>query len=226
MSRNSCHLTNVNFMLDLNTFKQGVKMVQTMKYWDTYQVPYFSWEHWRSCSILLYFLLASSTLLWSWGALAQFGFETKKLFASCTLEDFSGSILLTAVAISWKETSGLVSWKIHKYSLSAFWAKLRDDATWETAFKLKTRMKQRSYPHILQAVSAVLQWPVLLQRRAHSCINCFLLFVQVTDDFIQTSHQLAALLLLLVWGHTQSHTAWWISLFGFICSLQWHRMNT
>lgn len=54
------------------------------------------------------------------------------------------------------------------------------------------------YPHILQAVGAVLQWPALLQWWSHSRINSLLLFVQVTDNLIQTSHQLAALLLLLV----------------------------
>lgn len=173
-----------------------------MIYWDTYQVPYFSWEPWRSCSILVYFLVTSSTLLWSWGALAQVGFETKKLFASCILEVFPGSILLTAAAMSWGEKSGVVSCKLHKYSLwISFLAKL-------------------SYPHVLQPVSAILQWPVLLQRRAQSSMNGLLLFVQITDDLIQTSHQLAALLLLLVWGHTQStHNI--ISLYSL--EDQWHR---
>lgn len=70
-------------------------------------VTYFSWEHWRSCSTLVYFLLAWSTLLCSWGALVQVGLETKNFCASCTLEDFSGSIFLTAAAMSCRETSAL-----------------------------------------------------------------------------------------------------------------------
>lgn len=65
-------------------------------------LTYFSWESWRSCSTFAYFLLALSTLLLSWGALEQVGFDTKKLFASCTLDVFSGSILLTLAAMSWR----------------------------------------------------------------------------------------------------------------------------
>lgn len=83
----------------------------------------------------------------------------------------------------------------------------------------------RHYLHILHAVGAVLQWPALLQWWAHSRINSLFLFVQVTDNLIQTSHQLAALLLLLVWGDTQTHTTWWASSSGFIHLLQWHRVT-
>lgn len=59
-------------------------------------------------------------------------------------------------------------------------------------------MRWGHYPHLLQAISAVLQWPGLLQWWTDLSINGLLLFIQVTNDLIQTRHHLAALLFLLV----------------------------
>lgn len=57
---------------------------------------------------------------------------------------------------------------------------------------------KNNYPQILQTISAVLNRPVLLQRWANSSVYGFFLLIQVIDHLVQTSHYLAALLLLLV----------------------------
>lgn len=62
----------------------------------------------------------------------------------------------------------------------------------------KETFERMHYPHILQAVSAVLQGPGLLQGGANTSLDGLLLFVQVTDHFVHPGHQLAALLLLLI----------------------------
>lgn len=61
-----------------------------------------------------------------------------------------------------------------------------------------------NYLDVLQTVSAVLKWPGLLQRGAHSRVDGLLLFVQITGHLVQTGHQLATLLLLLVYNIHQS----------------------
>ena len=65
-----------------------------------YLVPYFSSEHLSSRSILSSFLLACSTLAWSWEALAHLGLEVRKVVDSFTLAVFSSSILLTTALMS------------------------------------------------------------------------------------------------------------------------------
>lgn len=68
---------------------------------------YLSPAHFNSKSTLLYFLLVSSTLEQSCGALEHLGEDLRKVSASCNFADFSGSILRTAEVMSYEENTGL-----------------------------------------------------------------------------------------------------------------------
>lgn len=66
---------------------------------------YLSSVHFSSCWTLLYLLRVVSTLAESCGALAHLGLDLRNVSASWSLEVFSGSIVRTMEAMSYKETS-------------------------------------------------------------------------------------------------------------------------